>query len=127
MPREFSRTRRVGEQIQRELSGMIQREVKDPRVGWVTVTGVEVSRDMAHARVYVSVLSSDPGPGQDVGQVVTALNHASGFLRRRLSQTLVMRTIPQLHFQHDVSIERGSRLSSLIDQALAEDEKKGGR
>lgn len=123
MPREFSRTRRVAEQIQRELSGMIQREVKDPRVGWVTVTGVEVSRDMAHARVYVSLLD----PGRDAAGAVTALNHAAGFLRRRLGQTLAMRTIPQLRFQHDTSIETGSKLSALIDHALAEDEKKGGR
>lgn len=114
MPKEFSRTRRVGEQIQRELSTLIRRDLQDPRASWVTVTGVQMSRDLAHARVFVSVLDE----GQDPAQAVAALNHAAGFLRRQLGRALGLRVVPRLRFEHDASIERGARLSSLIDQAV---------
>jgi ribosome-binding factor A len=121
MPKEFSRTRRVGEQIQRELSMLIRRELQDPRAGWVTITGVRMSRDLAHARVFVSVLDED----RDPMRAVVALNHAAGFLRRLLGHALGLRIVPRLRFEHDVSIERGARLSSLIDQAVNEDRNKG--
>jgi len=117
MPKEFSRTRRVGEQIQRELSALIRRELQDPRAGWVTITGVRMSRDLVHARVFVSVLDED----RDPMQAVAALNHAAGFLQRLLGRTLGLRVVPRLRFEHDVSIERGVRLSFLIDQAVNED------
>jgi ribosome-binding factor A len=118
MAREFSRSRRVGEQMQRELALLIQRELKDPRLGMVTVSGVEVTRDFAHAKVFVTVLSDDAA---QVAQSIEALRHAAGFLRRELGRRMLARTIPELHFVHDTSVERGSRLSSLIDQAVASD------
>ncbi len=121
MPKEFSRTRRVGEQIQRELSALIRRDLQDPRAGWVTITGVRMSRDLAHARVFVSVLDED----RDPMRAVAALNHAAGFLRRLLGRALSLRAVPRLRFEHDVSIERGARLSSLIDQAVNEDRNRG--
>lgn len=117
MPRDFPRTRRVGEQIQRELAALIRDEVKDPRVGMVTVSAVEVTRDLAHAKVFISVLG-DAGT-RDAS--LAALNKAAGFLRHELGQRMLTRTVPQLRFVYDESIERGSRLSALIDQAVASD------
>ncbi len=118
MPRDFPRTRRVGEQIQRELAQLIREEVKDPRVGMVTVSAVQVARDMSHAKVYVTVLGSE----EDTARSVEALNRAAGFLRSALGRNMMMRTVPQLHFVYDESIARGSHLSSLIDAAVADDE-----
>jgi ribosome-binding factor A len=114
MPREFSRASRLAEQIQRDLSELIRLELKDPRVGLVTVTAVEVSRDLSHAKVFVTSLTQ----GEAESQYLRALQHASGFLRNRLAHVLKTRTVPELHFVHDASIERGMRLSQLIDQAV---------
>lgn len=121
MSKEFSRTRRVAEQMQRELAQLIQMEVKDPRVGMVTVSAVEVSRDLSHAKVFVTRI--DQGDG-GIDESLAALRRASGFLRRELGRRMRVRTVPELHFVHDVSIERGNRLSDLIDRAVAEDRKK---
>jgi len=110
---ENSRTRRVADQIQRELAILIQQEVKDPRVGMVTVTSVDVTREFEHARVYVTVLESQ----DDIKQTLIGLNKASGFLRKALAKRLKLRTTPQLHFEHDTTIEDGNRLLSLIKQA----------
>ena len=117
MPREFSRSRRVGEQIQRELAELVQRELKDPRLGMVTISAVEVSRDMGVAKVFVTVF----GEGFDEKQTLEALNHANGFLRRELAHRMRLRTVPELRFQYDHSIEKGSQLSALINKAVAQD------
>ena len=114
MPREFSRSLRVADQIQRELAVLIRDEVKDPRMGMVSISGVEVSRDMAHAKVYVSVL----GEAQVAADSLEALNHAAGFLRRELGRSMRLRSVPQLRFIHDRSLEEGARMSALIDEAL---------
>ena len=119
MPKEFSRTRRVGEQMQRELAQLIQQEIKDPRIGMLTVQAVEVSRDFSHAKVFVSSLDNAEG----MQQSLAILTRASGFLRHELGQRIKLRIIPELHFVYDESIERGNRLSSLIDQAIASDKK----
>lgn len=119
MPKDFERTRRVAEQLQRELATMIQMEVRDPRVGLVTVSGVEVSRDLAHARVFITSLN-DAAAHADV---IEALQHAAGFLQHELGKRLKLRTIPRLHFSYDESIERGNHLSSLIDAAISQDAK----
>jgi len=118
MNQPYSRTRRVSEQMQRELADLLQRELKDPRLGFVTLSGVEVSRDFAHAKVYVSVLGGD----SDVAQSLTALRHAAGFLRRELARRVRLRVSPQLQFLHDATTEQGQRLSQLIDQAVAADD-----
>ncbi|MGD8378156.1 MAG: 30S ribosome-binding factor RbfA [Gammaproteobacteria bacterium] len=120
MPREFPRSRRVGEQIQRELSELIRREIKDPRVGMVTVMEVRVTRDLGHAKVFVSFMQ----PDIDVAGSVAALNHAAGFLRRELGREMKIRTVPELHFVHDESLERGARLSAAIDRAVASDRER---
>lgn len=109
----FSRKDRVNEQIRRELAELIRAEVKDPRVGMVSITEVEVTPDYAHARVYFSTLV-----GEDkIAEVQLGLQKASGFLRRELGRRVRIHTTPQLHFIHDTSLERGADLSKLIDEA----------
>ena|SRR5690242_9133229 len=117
MPRDFSRAARIADQIQRDLADLIRLEVKDPRVSLITVSAVDMSRDLSHAKVYVTSLARD----QDPQSTVHALQHAAGFLRSQLAHTLKLRTVPQLEFLYDASVERGIRLSRLIDQAVEED------
>jgi ribosome-binding factor A len=112
VPKDFSRTRRVAEQIQRELAELIRREVRDPRLGMVTVTAVEVSRDMSHAKVFVTVLGKDETESQVSINILTKL---AGYLRHELGQSMRMRMIPELRFVYDSSIEHGQSLSALID------------
>ncbi len=116
MPKDFPRARRVAEQIQRELSRLITAELKDPRLKLVTVTEVEVTRDLAHAKVFVSVLGSD-----DASHAVAGLKHAAGHLRRLLARDMRMRSVPELHFHEDRVLIEGSRLSALINKAVADD------
>jgi ribosome-binding factor A len=120
MPREFSRTQRVSEQLKRELATLIQQEVKDPRVGMITVAAVEVSKDLAHARIYITALNE----GHDSDDAAAVLNHAAGFLRGRLGKRVVMRSIPQLHFVYDHAQQYGAELSALIDAAVDEDRER---
>lgn len=110
-----ARLARIAEQIQRELSELIRTELRDPRVRLVTVTGVELTRDQSHAKVFFTSLGS-PEENQACG---AGLDRAAGFLRAGLSHRLSTRTVPALAFVHDDSIERGVRLSKLIDDAIA--------
>ena len=116
MPKDFPRARRIADQIQRELSEIIRTEIKDPRVGLVTITGVEVTRDNEHAKVFFNVLG-EPAQQEAASR---ALSHAAGFLRSELAHRLKLRTVPQLRFDYDVSVERGVRLSKLIDDAVSD-------
>ncbi len=115
MPKDYARTDRVAEQMQRELAELLRLEVRDPRVHMVTLTGVVVARDYSHAKVFYTTLE---GKNDKVQQ---GLDHASGFLRGRLFHSMKLRVTPQLHFIYDESVERGAYLSQLIDQAV-----KGG-
>ncbi len=117
MAKDYARTDRIAEQIQRELAGLIRLEVKDPRVQKVTITGVEVTNDYSHAKVFYTTLD---GASK---QLQEGLERAAGFLRSQLAHAMKLRIIPQLHFVYDVSIERGTHLSQLIDQAVASDTK----
>ncbi len=119
MKRTSQRAQRVGDQIQRELADLLRLQVKDPRIGMVTVTAVEVSPDLSHAKVFVTHL----GGAEQAAAVVIALQHTAGFLRSELSHRLDLYSVPQLHFAYDDSIESGLRLSRLIDDALADDRK----
>ncbi|OIP09182.1 MAG: ribosome-binding factor A [Betaproteobacteria bacterium CG2_30_59_46] len=117
MGKAFLRTGRIAEQIQRELADLIQMEVKDPRAGLVTLTGVEVTQDYSHAKVYFTTMkSADQAPKAQAG-----LEHAAGFLRSQLAHRMKLRIMPQLHFIYDTSVENGVRLSRLIDEAVAAD------
>ena len=124
MAQEYSRTQRVADQIQRELAALIQREVKDPRVGMATVSAVEVSRDLSHAKVFVTVLNGGEDQ-QEITESVKALNNASGFLRSQLGRRMKLRIVPTLRFHFDDSLSRGNYLSNLIDQARASDPEQG--
>lgn len=123
MPRDFPRARRIAEQIQRELSDIIRLELKDPRVGMVTITDVEVSHDHAHAKVFFTLL----GDAQKIKETAAGLQHAAGFLRSELAHRIKLRTVPQLQFKYDESIERGVRLSRLIDDAVSADSGRSGK
>jgi ribosome-binding factor A len=104
--------------MQRELADLIRTELKDPRLGsMVSVSGVTVSRDLSHARVYVSVL----GDETQTTESLKILQHAAGFLRHRLGQSMRMRVIPELHFHLDRSLEEGARIGALINLAIASD------
>jgi ribosome-binding factor A len=109
-PRRTDRLSRVSEQIRRELSDILRRELRDPRVGRVSLTEVEVSKDYAHAVVLFSCLESSQVP-----EVTAGLQRASGFLRSQLARRVKLPATPVLHFVYDESIERGDRLSRLID------------
>ncbi len=117
MPREYPRARRVEEQLMRLLSELIRREVKDPRVGPVTITSVEVSKDLTHANVYFTPFA---GAG-DAAAALEALRHASGFLRHQVRNQMRLRVAPEIVFHIDDSIERGARLSTLIEEAVESD------
>lgn len=116
-----SRGLRVADQIQRDLGELIAREVRDPRVGLVTVSGVEVTPDYAHANVYFTVIGSPP----DVA--ASGLNAAAGHLHNLLFKRLSIHTVPRLHFKHDVSVERGFAMDRLIAQAVGEPEAPAGK
>ncbi|RKQ95803.1 ribosome-binding factor A [Kushneria sinocarnis] len=116
--REFSRTDRVAEQLAHELALLIQREVKDPRLGMVTVGSARVSRDLSYADVYITLMGENSD--ERVRDNLAVLEGAAGFLRHRLGQQLKLRHVPQLRFHYDDSVERGHALSSLIDEAVAD-------
>jgi ribosome-binding factor A len=125
MAKEYARTQRVADYLQRELGALIQHEVRDPRVGMVSITGVEVSRDLGHARVYYTRMGSDSS--EDASESTEALNKAAGFLRSQLSQSSTMRSVPQLRFYFDSSVGRGRDLENLIRRAAAADRDLGLR
>ena len=116
----FSRTDRITEQICRDLSELL-RQVKDPRVAQllplVTITDVEITSDYTHAKVFYTSLA-DAGHAQEIAR---GLSHAASFLRRELGRRLRIHHIPELHFCYDASVERGTRLSRLIDEVVAAD------
>ncbi len=116
MAREFKRTDRVSEQLQRELAVILQQEMKDPRIGMPTVSAVDMSKDLQYAKVYLSFLTLDTE--QDINTALEILNQAKGFIRSTLAQRVRMRTMPDLQFHYDASIKDGQKMSSLIDLAL---------
>ncbi len=119
MGREYSRRERVSDYLQRELALLVQRELRDPRLGMVSVTAVDVSRDLAHARVFVTLLGCDSEA--DAKPALDVLNGAGGFLRSALARSAPMRTVPRLRFEFDESVGRGRDLEALIDRATEAD------
>jgi ribosome-binding factor A len=121
VPKDYPRTRRIAEQIQRELADLIRLELKDPRVPpLVTITDVEVSADQSHAKVFFTLM----GDAQKIADTTEGLRRAAGFLRTQLAQRMNLRTVPQLDFKYDASIERGAKLTRLIDEAVGTARKK---
>ncbi|WJG11039.1 30S ribosome-binding factor RbfA [Aliiglaciecola sp. LCG003] len=123
MAREFSRTDRVGQQIHKEVASIFQNEFKnrDPRMGMVTVSGVEVSRDLAHAKVYVTFFETDE---EKLKLFKTILEDNKGFIRTLLAKRMRMRAVPALKFHQDTSITEGMRISNLVSQTLNEDKQR---
>ena len=113
---DYGREERVGAAMRRELSVLVRDELKDPRLGMVTIQEVRASRDLSHAKVYFTVM--DEASIKPTRQV---LEKASAFLRRRLGERMVLRTVPQLQFVYDKSVAEGMRLSALIDEAVSRD------
>ena len=120
MPAEFSRTQRLGEQIKRDLALLIQRELKDPRIGMVTVNFVDLSKDLSYADVNITVLVADDSD-EKIIESLTILNEASTFLRMELGRVLKVRKVPHLRFHYDDSLKREARINALIHQALQSD------
>lgn len=116
--RSYPRSRRVAQQIQRALSELIRRELRDPRLGMVTLTEVRMSNDLSYAKVYYSVLGGEPNHAQEI------LDSAADMLRGPLGRSLGIRHSPELRFVHDELIEGGARLSALITRAVHEDESR---
>lgn len=114
-----NRSFKVADQIQRDLTELIARELKDPRVGMVTIQGVDVTPDYAHAKVHFSLLVGDPE------QTEEALNQAAGFLRNSLFKRLHIHTVPTLHFHFDRTTERAADMNALIAKAVASRSKDG--
>ena len=119
MVKEYARSERLASQIQRELALLVQTELKDPRLGMPSILEVQVSKDLAHARVYFSVLNSE-----DAAACLEALNSASGFLQREIGKSIKSRVTPRLSFIFDDTDIRGRQLSDLIDSAIANDKVK---
>lgn len=129
MAADFNRSRRVGELIQRELATMLTREVKDPRLAFVSITAVDVTRDLGLAKVFYTVINADneqakKKQSEDKEKVRQGLDKASGFLRYELGQRIKLRIVPRLEFHYDESVLRGAQLSQLIENAVADDEER---
>jgi len=120
MPKDFSRARRVGEQIQREIAAMLLSESKDPRFKLLTISAVEVANDLSFAKIYYTLLDDS----LDIDNVQQALTKASGFMRKQIAKKMSLRIVPNLRFIYDKSIAYGASLSSLIEDAVETDKAK---
>jgi ribosome-binding factor A len=123
MARDYARTDRVGQQIQKEIAMIIQREVKDPRLGMVTVNEVEITRDLAYAKIFVTFFTLD---GQSADESIVVLNDAAGYIRSLLAKRIKARIMPELRFIYDSSMVEGVRMTHLVDQAVEEDQRRAG-
>ena len=119
MKKGQGRPQRLGDLIQREVSDLIRDEVRDPRIGMITITSVDVSPDMSHAKVFFTVLEKHKLP-----DTLTGLGRSAGFLRSQLAKRIKMYTTPQLRFVYDESVEQGDRISRLIDSVIPRKKKK---
>lgn len=116
MPKEFARSERVAQMVIRHLAVIMRNDVKDPRVSGLTITDVEVTKDLRQAKVFVTSMLGDEQ--DEIENVMEGLDRASGFLRRSLASVIEMRHCPNLIFSYDNSISQGAKMSALIDQAL---------
>lgn len=121
MAREFSRPQRVAQQVQKEVAMILQREIRDSRLGLVTVSSVDVSRDLAYAKIFVTFLDDSE---EGVKEGLTALDEAKPYVRLLLGKAMRLRVVPELRFAYDKSLVEGIRMSNLASQAVHEDELK---
>ena len=131
MPKDFSRTSRLGEQIQRDLATMIQFNMKDPRLGMVTLNAVKVAKDLGYADIYFTVMGAKGETDQVSEEEIRKnaekiLNDAAGYLRGELARDMKTRTTPMLRFHYDESLLRGHHMTNLINKAVAEDKARSG-
>ena len=118
MAREYARTDRVGQQIQKEIAVILMREIKDPRLSMTTVSAVEVTRDLAYAKVFVTFFNDN---AEEIKESLEVLTEAEGYIRSLLGKRLRARIMPHLRFIYDSSMSEGVRMSALVDQAVASD------
>ena len=120
MAKEFSRSRRVAQQLQQEIARILQREVKDPRVGMATVSSIDLSRDLSYAKVYVTFFNID-NDEECIKEGIAALDTASGYIRSLVGSAMKLRIVPELRFIYDNTLVEGMRLSNLVTEVRAKD------
>ena len=123
MPREFSRSQRLAEQLRRELAEIVRDEVKDPRVGFISFTEVRLSRDLGHAVIYCTVFHSQENTPEKQQESISILNHAAGFIRKEVAHRIHARIVPTLKFVLDESVTRGEAMDELISKAIDSDKR----
>ncbi len=121
MAKEYSRTSRVAQQVQKELARIIQQEVKDPRIGMATISGVDITRDLAYAKVFVTFLTVGEQTNEES---LEGLNAASGYIRRLLGKAMRLRIVPELRFCFDETLTEGLRISEMVSSAVKADKTK---
>ena len=121
MAKEYSRTSRVSQQVQKELARILQQEVKDPRIGMVTISGVDITRDLAYAKVFVTFLTIGEQTNEES---LEGLNAASGYIRRLLGKAMRLRIVPEVRFCFDETLTEGLRISELVSGAVKVDKTK---
>lgn len=120
MQRDFSRTDRVAQQVQQEIAMILQRDFKDPRVGWVTVSAVEVTKDLAYVTVFVTLLGQEDQKDK-IEETITILNNAGGFFRSEIGKRMRLRIVPEIKFTYDDSLVTGIQMSRKVDEAISKD------
>lgn len=118
MQRDFSRTDRVAQQVQQEIAMILQRDFKDPRIGWTTVSAVEVSKDLAYVTVFVTFFGKE---GEEVQEAIEILNKAGGFFRSEIGKRMRLRIVPEVKFEYDNSLVTGIEMSKKVDDAINKD------
>lgn len=122
MAKEFSRVDRLSQQLKKEMAVILQREIKDPRLhNMITVSDVEVSRDLSHAKIFVTFLGLEQ---EKVADNLKLLNEASGFVRKLIAKRIQSRIVPNIHFAHDASLNEGIRMATLVADARRDDDRR---
>ena len=122
MAKAFNRSSRVGHELQKEIAIILQREIKDPRLGMVTVSGVDISRDLSYAKVFVTFLNDDDP--QVIEQGLTVLNDAKGYIRTLIGKAMRLRIIPEIKFLYDESLVKGMQMSNLVSDVIKQDNER---
>ncbi|MWP60930.1 MULTISPECIES: 30S ribosome-binding factor RbfA [Gilliamella] len=122
MAKTFNRSSRVGHELQKEIAIILQREIKDPRLGMVTVSGVDISRDLSYAKVFVTFLNDDDP--QVIEQGLAVLNDAKGYIRTLIGKAMRLRIIPEIKFFYDESLVKGMQMSSLVADVIKHDNER---